>query len=274
MSNQYLTFYTSETLKGSPALERSTEVIPPDVYTKAEQIVSEVRDGGLASLRKYAQRFGDIQSQDEQIIFDADDLEAAYQKLDQEVQGVLKRAAQQIEQFAVAQLSSLQAIDVPIPGGRAGHTMSPVTAAGCYAPGGRFPLPSSVLMTGMTAKVAGVKQIIVASPKPTTVTLAAAYLAGAQSLLAVGGAQAIAAMAYGVSVPVVDVIVGPGNMYVTAAKQAVSGRVRIDMLAGPSELVVLADQSADPETIAADLIGQAEHDVEARHSRDHKHHAC
>lgn len=118
-------------------------------------------------------------------------------------------------------------------------------------------------MTAVTARVAGVETVWVASPKPTDHTLAAASIAGADALLAVGGAQAISAFAYGAAVPVCDVIVGPGNRFVTAAKQLVSGRVRIDMLAGPSELLVLADHTADPVIVAADLLAQAEHDPDA-----------
>ena len=142
--------------------------------------------------------------------------------------------------------------------------VAPVDRAGCYAPGGRFPLPSSVLMTAVTARAAGVRDVWVASPRPDDVTLAAAAVAGADALLAVGGAQAIAALAYGAGdVPPCDVVVGPGNRWVTAAKKLVAGHVGIDMLAGPSELVVLADASADPATVAADLLAQAEHDPDA-----------
>lgn len=134
-----------------------------------------------------------------------------------------------------------------IPGGVAGHTVSPCKTAGCYAPGGRYPLPSSVLMTAITARVAGVETVWVASPRPAAITIGAAYVAGADALLAVGGAQAIAAMAYGVGkVPACDVIVGPGNRWVTAAKSLVTGHCAIDMLAGPSECLVLADKTADP----------------------------
>jgi phosphoribosyl-ATP pyrophosphohydrolase/phosphoribosyl-AMP cyclohydrolase/histidinol dehydrogenase len=153
---------------------------------------------------------------------------------------------------------------MPIPGGEAGHTCLPVCSVGCYAPGGRFPLPSSVLMTAITARAAGVPLVWVASPRPTAATLAAAAVAGADGLLAIGGVQAIAALARGlVGAPACDMIVGPGNRWVTAAKQLVSGEVGIDMLAGPSELVVLADESADPALVAADLLAQAEHDDDA-----------
>ncbi len=128
----------------------------------------------------------------------------------------------------------------------------------------QYPLPSSVLMTAVTARVAGVKTVWVASPRPAAATVGAAFVAGADGLLAVGGAQAIAALAYGVGkVPACDVIVGPGNRWVTAAKSIVAGRVGIDMLAGPSECLVLADDSADAATVAADLLAQAEHDTDA-----------
>jgi histidinol dehydrogenase len=139
-----------------------------------------------------------------------------------------------------------------------------MNAAGCYAPGGRYPLPSSVIMTAVTARVAGVKTVVVSSPRPASATLAAAYLAGADYFLAAGGAQAIAAMAYGVGgVPPCDIIVGPGNKWVTAAKSLVFGKCAIDMLAGPSECLVIADETADAATIAADLLAQAEHDTAA-----------
>jgi histidinol dehydrogenase len=172
--------------------------------------------------------------------------------------------AERIAGFARAQRDALREVDVAVPGGRAGHRVTPVARAGCYAPGGRYPLPSSVLMTAVTARVAGVREVWVASPGPDEVTLAAAEVAGADAVLAVGGAQAIAALAFGAgSVPACDVVVGPGNRWVTAAKQLVAGYVGIDLLAGPSELVVLADGTADAATVAADLLAQAEHDPDA-----------
>jgi phosphoribosyl-ATP pyrophosphohydrolase/phosphoribosyl-AMP cyclohydrolase/histidinol dehydrogenase len=177
---------------------------------------------------------------------------------------LLERTAARIRSFAEAQRHALRDVDVEVPGGRAGHTVVPVLRAGCYAPGGRFPLPSSVLMTAVTARVAGVSEVWLASPKPDDTTLAAAAIADADALLAVGGAQAIAALAYGAGqVPPCDVVVGPGNRWVTAAKKLVAGRVGIDMLAGPSELVALADGTADPAVVAADLLAQAEHDPDA-----------
>lgn len=229
----------------------------------ARAIVDAVRDGGEAALRAYATRFGDLPP-DAPLVIPRAALDAALHALPDTDRALLERTAARIHAFAAAQRAALTDLDAPVPGGRAGHTVAPVARAGCYAPGGRFPLPSSVLMTAVTARAAGVAQVWVASPRPTPMTLAAAAIADADALLAVGGAQAIAALAYGAGpVPPCDVIVGPGNRWVTAAKQLVSGRVRIDMLAGPSELVVVADASADPDTVAADLLGQAEHDPDA-----------
>ena len=193
-----------------------------------------------------------------------DEMKAAFDSLPKDQQGVLERAAERIRVFAQAQRDAIRDVEIAVPGGAAGHEVSPVRTAGCYAPGGRYPLPSSVLMTAVTARVAGVERVWVASPRPAHATIAAAHVAGADALLRVGGAQAIAAMAYGVGkVDPCDVIVGPGNRWVTAAKSLVSGRCGIDMLAGPSECLVLADGKADPALIAADLLAQAEHDTDA-----------
>jgi phosphoribosyl-ATP pyrophosphohydrolase/phosphoribosyl-AMP cyclohydrolase/histidinol dehydrogenase len=192
-------------------------------------------------------------------------LKQALADLPSSQRAALTRMAGRIRAFATAQRAAITDVTVDIPGGRAGHRVQAVRTAGCYAPGGRYPLPSSVLMTAITARVAGVEQVWVASPNPAPATLAAAHLAGVDGFICVGGAQAIAAMAYGVGpIPAADVIVGPGNRWVTAAKKLVSGRVGIDMLAGPSECLVLADETADPAVIAADLLAQAEHDTDAR----------
>jgi phosphoribosyl-ATP pyrophosphohydrolase/phosphoribosyl-AMP cyclohydrolase/histidinol dehydrogenase len=229
----------------------------------AAEILAEVQRDGEDALRAYAERFGDVQA-GAALVVQPDQLKAAFESLPIERKEVLTRTAERIRRFATAQRAALANVDVAIPGGRAGQTVTPVRSAGCYAPGGRFPLPSSVLMTVIPARVAGVKTVWVASPRPAVETLAAAHVAGADALLAVGGAQAVAALAYGCgSIPACDVIVGPGNRFVTAAKKLVAGQVGIDMLAGPSELVVFADQSADPAIIAADLLAQAEHDPDA-----------
>jgi phosphoribosyl-ATP pyrophosphohydrolase/phosphoribosyl-AMP cyclohydrolase/histidinol dehydrogenase len=229
----------------------------------AGRIVEDVRRRGEAALRKHAERFGDVSS-GAPLYYARPELARALTRLSADDRIRLERVAARIRAFAVAQRGALGPVRVPVPGGVAEHRIAPMERAGCYAPGGRYPLPSSVLMTAVTARVAGVRDVWVASPKPQTLTLAAAAIAGAEGVLAVGGAQAIAALAYGVG-PIAprDVIVGPGNRYVTAAKQLVSGAVAIDLLAGPSELTILADDTADPGCVAADLLAQAEHDPDA-----------
>jgi histidinol dehydrogenase len=139
-------------------------------------------------------------------------------------------------------------------------------AAGCYAPGGRYPLPSSVIMTAVTARAAGCGTVVLASPRPAPITMAAAHISNVDYFLCVGGAQAIGCMAYGIKdvIPRCDVICGPGNKWVTAAKSIVNGKCGIDMLAGPSEVLVICDETANSKIVAADLIAQAEHDVVAR----------
>ena len=238
--------------------------VDPPTLAAARAILEDVRAHGEPALRAQAVRLGDITA-DAPLVLDRDALAAAAAALPAADLALLERTAARVRAFADAQRAAFSDIDVAVPGGRAGHTLSPVDRAGCYAPGGRYPLPSSVLMTAVTARAAGVREVWVASPRPAPVTLAAAWVAGADAVLAVGGAHAVGALAYGAgAVPRVDVIVGPGNRWVTAAKQLVAGQVGIDMLAGPSELVVLADGSADPARIAADLLGQAEHDPDAR----------
>ncbi len=239
---------------------------PVDAETRsiASSIVEDVRIRGTAALVQHAVRLGDLSDASEKLIYYPEDLASAMESLPVEQQGLLKETAKRILDFAKAQRNSIADFEIDMGGCRAGQQVSPVDCAGCYAPGGRFPLPSSVLMTAVTARAAGVERVWVASPKPSQVTLAAAAAAKADGLLAAGGAQAIAALAYGAGeVPPCDVVVGPGNKFVTAAKQLVFGPVNIDMLAGPSELTVLADESADPETVAADLLAQAEHDPDA-----------
>jgi phosphoribosyl-ATP pyrophosphohydrolase/phosphoribosyl-AMP cyclohydrolase/histidinol dehydrogenase len=249
-----------------PEAVEAAHLSPLDAPTQtaARAILDDVRTRGEAALRDHAVRLGDI-TVDAPLVLTRADLAAAARAVPAAELALLERTADRIRAFAEAQRAAFQDIDVAVPAGRAGHTLAPVDSAGCYAPGGRYPLPSSVLMTAVTARAAGVKDVWVASPRPAPITLAAAFVAGADAMLAVGGVQAIGALAYGAGpVPRVDVIVGPGNRWVTAAKQLVAGQVGIDMLAGPSELVVLADATADPARIAADLLGQAEHDPDAR----------
>lgn len=243
--------------KQLPALLR--DPVDAETLAKAAEIVANVRNRGEEALRLYARQFNEL-APGGRLVLGTDEMLAAYESIPQKHQDLLKRVADRIETFALAQHDCLSELTMPLPGGQAGHYVAPVERAGCYAPGGGFPLPSSMLMTVVTARAAGVKHVVAASPNAATITVAAAYVAGADLLLSAGGAHAIAAMAYGTMEEIrSDVIVGPGSRWVTAAKQLVSGRVGIDMLAGPSELVVLADDTADPRVVASDLIAQAEH---------------
>jgi len=225
-----------------------------------------------ASLMKVAQRLGDIAEGSESYIASSEDCKTAFEGLDDVEREALVNIHDRVKRFADMQRRSVVDAEMDIPGGKAGHTVSPCKAAGCYAPGGRYPLPSSVIMTAVTARAAGCQTVILASPRPAKITLAAAHVCNVDTFLCVGGAQAIATMAYGItdsnhhgpSIPKCDVIVGPGNKWVTAAKSMVQGYCGIDMLAGPSEVLVLCDQTANAEVVAADLIAQAEHDVVAR----------
>jgi len=238
--------------------------VDAETLTAAGEIIADVKNRGWDALIDHARRLGDLHGGD-RAVYTRAGLEDTLASIDRKTRELLGRTATRIRAFAEAQRASISDLTVEVPGGKAGHTIRPVQSAGCYAPGGRYPLPSSVLMTAVTARAAGVETVWVASPRPAPVTLAAAAIAGADGLLAAGGAQAIAALACGAGdVPPCDAVVGPGNRWVTAAKQLVSFGVKIDMLAGPSELVVLADGSADAGLIAADLLAQAEHDPDAR----------
>ena len=237
--------------------------VPPEIIGPVLEIVAAVRERGEEALREFAERWDGLEAGGA-LLRTPREMKAALESMARSDRDVLERAAGRIEHFARAQLKSAAPVDVAVEGGRAGDRLVPVRVAGCYAPGGRFPLPSSVLMTAVTAKVAGVDEVWLASPRPSREVMAAGAVAGVAGLLAAGGAQAVAAMAYGAPpVPRCDVVAGPGNQWVTAAKLLLSGVVGIDLLAGPSELAVLSDEEGDPALIAADLLAQAEHDPAA-----------
>ncbi|MFN9973353.1 MAG: histidinol dehydrogenase, partial [Phycisphaerae bacterium] len=177
----------------------------------AQGILDEVRSGDEASLRRVAESLGDVKP-GEPLVLDRAAIANAAAGVPREQVELLERTASRVRAFAHAQRDALRPLDMTVPGGRAGHFIAPMDAAGCYAPGGRYPLPSSVLMTAITARVAGVRTVVVASPKPAPITIAAAHVAGADMLLAVGGAQAVGAMAFGIAsttpaIPRCDVIV-------------------------------------------------------------------
>ena len=244
-------------------LARTPSGIDAATEARAGALIEQIRLRGLAGLRESAEGLGDLEP-GAPLFLERPQLEAALADLPAGERGLLERTAERIRAFAQAQLACLRPLDVPVLGGRAGHRLVPLESAGCYAPGGRYPLPSSVLMTALVARTAGVERVVVASPRPSALVQAAAAVAGADRLLAVGGAQAIAALALGVEgFEPVDFIAGPGNRYVTAAKRQLFGRVGIDSLAGPSELLVIADGSVTPRRIALDLLAQAEHDPDA-----------
>lgn len=240
-----------------------TQIYDQDTIERVEAMLRDINKNKSAAVRKYSEQFGDV-ADGQNLIVSQEELKQAFESLPKDEQNLLQRTAKRIRTFAEAQIQSIQDVKIPVEGGYAGHKIMPMQVAGCYAPGGRFPLPSSVLMTVIPARVAGVEKVCLASPKPTARTLAAAYIAGVDVMLRIGGAQAIGAMAYGMDgIEPADIIVGPGNRYVTAAKQIISNRCAIDMLAGPSELAILADHTANPEIMAADLLAQAEHDTDA-----------
>jgi len=234
--------------------------LPPEALRAAREIIAAVRSDGEPALRRFTEQFGERRPGDP-LVLDRPVLQRALDGLDRADRERLERVADRITRFARAQRATLADCTIPIPGGQAGHLVVPIERAGCYVPGGRYPLPSSALMTAIPARVAGVREVWIATPRAHPVTLAAAALAQVDGVLVAGGAHAIAALAFGAGpVPAMDMVVGPGNVFVTAAKQFVAGHVGIDMLAGPSELVILADDTADPALIAADLLAQAEHD--------------
>lgn len=224
-------------------------------------ILADVRQGGDEAVREYAHRFDGLPTE-QPFLVSREEMEAAWNQTSEDLRAALRLAQANIRAFAEKQLPRAWSFR-PQDGMEVGQIVRPLDSVGCYVPGGRYPLPSTLLMTATPAQVAGVERIVVCSPKPARETLAAAYLAGISEFYRIGGAQAIAAMAHGTeSIGSVTKIVGPGNLYVTAAKIAVSFETGIDMPAGPTEIVVTSEDG-DANGIAADLVAQAEHDPEA-----------
>jgi histidinol dehydrogenase len=225
-----------------------------------QRIVSDVRKGGDKALRRYAAKLDGLAKQQTLEISRAE-MQQAWDATPKALQAALETAAGNIRRFAARQMPTQWSTTNG--GLTTGQQVRALGAVGCYVPSGRYPLPSTLLMTVIPAQVAGVQRIVVVSPKPAKETLAAAALLGVSEFYRIGGAQAIAALAFGTdSIRRVDKIVGPGNWYVTAAKKMVAFDCAIDMLAGPTEIVVTSE-SGDAIGIAADLVAQAEHDPEA-----------
>ena len=233
-----------------------------------KDVIADVRQRGDVALRQYTEQFDKVQI--EQIVLDPSALKAAYEQLDDETIGAIRSVAVNIRQFAEVQRNALSDFDVElIPGVKTGQRTLPIARAGVYVPGGSFPLVSTLLMGAVPARVAGVREVVVCSP-PTfnggihPAILVAADIAEVDAVWQVGGVQGVAAMAYGTeTLQAVDKIVGPGNKYVAQAKKEVFGAVGIDLIAGPTEVCIIADESADAEILAADLLAQAEHDLDA-----------
>jgi histidinol dehydrogenase len=227
---------------------------------RVRRIVQSVRRGGDKALRRYAERWDGLGA-GESLRVPEREMQAALKTSSRELRAALETAADNIRSFCEWQKP--QEWERVRQGRRLGQLVRPLSSVGCYVPGGRYPLPSTLLMTVIPAQVAGVRDIRVVSPRPAPATLAAAALLGVREFYRIGGAQAIAALAYGTrSVPRVNKIVGPGNLFVTTAKKIVAFDCAIDFLAGPTETLILRDDG-EPAFIAADLVAQAEHDPDA-----------
>lgn len=251
-------------LSGAIAAARVRKMAARGVqYTQVEpsvrRIIADVRKHGDRAVRKYAERWDELSKQ-EPLRVAQDEINSAWKSASAELRNSLRAAAANIRRFCewqkpVEWMRTRQGTSV-------GQIVRPLDSVGCYVPGGRYPLVSTLLMTVIPAQVAGVQNVRVVSPKPRAEVLAAAGMLGVREFYRIGGAQAIAALAYGTqSVSRVDKIVGPGNLYVTAAKKLVAFDCAIDFLAGPTEVVIVSDKG-NPEFIAADLVAQAEHDTE------------
>lgn len=241
----------------------------PGQYTEYESVVSDiianVRERGDEAVFEYTQKFDKWEINSSNIKVTEEEIEEAYQNFDKELIEVMKKSASNIAQYHKKQLQNSW-IDTKEDGTILGQKITPIEKVGVYVPGGKAAYPSSTLMCIIPAQVAGVKRIVMMTPagadgKVSPCTLVAAKITGITEIYKVGGAQAIAALAFGTNtIPKVDKIVGPGNIFVALAKKAVFGYVSIDSVAGPSEILVIADETANPKNVAADLLSQAEHD--------------
>jgi len=239
---------------------------PEGAIDTVRSILASVKENGNIALKQYTEKFDRAQIDDFKV--DDEAIENSLLNLDENLINALRKAAHNIAKFHKAQIPEEWFVEVD-EGVIAGQVIRPLDSVGCYIPGGRAVYPSTILMTVIPAKIAGVSQIICCTPPMpdgtiNDVVLAAAKIAGATEIYKVGGAQAVAAMAYGTeTIPKVDKIVGPGNIFVTAAKKLVYGEVGIDFPAGPSEVLIIADETGNPDYIAIDMLAQAEHDPNA-----------
>jgi len=259
--------YRSSEIEAVKARLMRSASVEAEVALTARGIIEDVQTRGDEALFDYTRRFDGFELTAENIRVSREEIGAAYKKVDAALLKTLKRSAENIRAFH--ELQKREGFEKKDGGAVTGRLILPMQRAGVYVPGGKAAYPSSVLMNIIPAKIAGVSEIVMTTPPGKTgeiepLTLVAADMAGADMILRIGGAQAVAALAHGTaSVPRVDVITGPGNAYVAAAKREVFGQVGIDMIAGPSEVLIIADESANPAYIAADFLSQAEHDEKA-----------
>jgi sulfopropanediol 3-dehydrogenase len=238
----------------------------PDVTGVVDEICRAVQERGEEAVRDYSGRFDGWTPR--QFRVDRTDIEAAYNIVGEQAVADIRFAADQVSRFADAQRAALHSVELmPHPGIRVGHRLVPVEAVGCYVPGGQYPLVASAYVQVVTARVAGVDRVIACAPSQggdgiAPATLAALDICGTDEIYAIGGVQALAAMAYGTSeIEAVDMVTGPGNPYVAEAKRRLSGTVGIDAIAGPTDLLIIGDATADADIVACDLLSQAEHGV-------------
>ena len=237
-----------------------------EIERRVYDIIENVRANGDAALREYSEKFDGVKLDDFKV--DQSIIDAAWDNLPEDLKHALLVAKKNITEFHSREIEQ-GFVDMDTPGITRGQKVTPLARVGLYVPGGTAAYPSTIMMTALPAKIAGVKEIIMVTPPQkdgiNPAVLGAAKLAGVDAVYQVGGAQGVAALAYGTEqIPKVDKIVGPGNIYVATAKRQVFGQVDIDMIAGPSEIGVIADESANPVHLAADLLSQAEHDPRAR----------
>jgi histidinol dehydrogenase len=238
-----------------------------NIQTLVRQIIEDVKLNGDSALIKYTKQFDNIDITEKDFFISLDECKKSLEKIPKDVLEILKTSKENISKYHKAQFKNLKTVSIKNKGARIFEQIISIEKAGVYIPGGKFSYPSSVLMNIIPAKEAGVKEIIAVTPKKnlTDIVKASLYLAGADKIICLGGAQIIAGLAYGTkTIPKVDIIVGPGNMFVTEAKKQVFGDVGIDMLAGPSEVVVLSDDTTPINFIVKDLEAQAEHDINAK----------
>lgn len=258
-------------IKSAELLNKETEknfykTIEYDNSPEIDEIITGVKSKGDNFLIELSKKFndGDFNSAKDFLV-SKEEIEEAYKKVDPDFIRHIKIAKENVENFAKKQLETLSELKVEANNSILGHKIVPLKRVLSYVPGGNYPLPSSCIMTVVPAKAAGVEEVVLTSPRIKPETIVAADIAGADKIYKLGGAQAISAFAYGTeSISPVDKITGPGNRFVTYAKKHVYGTVDIDFLAGPSEVLIIADSTADPKLIAADMLAQCEHDKDAR----------